>query len=481
MAKNIELISLNDIIPPSISGDRHIQSIISATDPQLQEVSQSIREAFIISRIDELPENVIDLLAWQWHVDNYEPDLPVVTKRGLVRDSVRWHRKKGTKSAIKSALEKLDFVPTFLEWFDIGTAPHTFEIYGHYRENDLNVFFLGPDTEEILTRVVEITKPARSKLISLIVAPIPPDLKTHACYWDRCIWGHPSIELHDWGLLPLPVFENDPLTSIDFVHGFNVISDTQLWDVSTWGGVPYRELRYGQDFEHCIFTNLNRISTATWFIPYEWAGFSWEDSERYSLDFETYLERGSTVHTDIKPLPLWMDYSINMLADVQPGAPIGGHNFLRGILADLQRENTATWFIPYAWEKFTWGESERYSRDFELDFQRDNSSVEANIKPQPFGRVCVIGMYASLQPYWDTWAWWQYNDWGEKFGIPRFAPGFERDNKASVQWSENEAPYAKWSRFRTWGDSTWYKEPTTAGTWETGAWIDDYDLEEKTA
>ena len=57
MAKDIELLSLNDIIPPSISGDRHIQSIISATDPQLQEVSQSIREAFIISRIDELPEN----------------------------------------------------------------------------------------------------------------------------------------------------------------------------------------------------------------------------------------------------------------------------------------------------------------------------------------------------------------------------------------------------------------------------------------
>lgn len=478
MAKDIALISLNDIIPPSISGDRHIQSIISATDPQLQEVSQSIREAFIISRIDELPENVIDLLAWQWHVDNYEPDLPIETKRGLVRDSVRWHRKKGTKSAIKIALERLGFVPTFLEWFEIGTKPHTFEIYGHYRENDLNVFFLGPDTEEILTRVVEITKPARSKLIQLIVAPIPPDMKEHACYWDKCEWGHARIELHDWGLLPLPVFENDPLTSIDFIHSFNVISDTQLWDLSTWGGVPYRELRYGQDFEHCIFANLNRISTATWFIPYEWAGFSWEDSERYSLDFETYYERGSRAYTDIKPYPLGMDYFLNMLADTQLSEPICGHNFLRGILTDLQREDTATWFIPYAWAKFAWGEAERYSRDFELDFQHDNSSVDADIKPQPFGRLCVIGMFASLQPYWDCYTWYQHKDWGEIFGIPRFAPGFIRDNKASVQWDKEEAPYAKWSRFRTWGESTWDKSPAGAGTWETGAWIDDYDLEE---
>ena len=477
MARVLEDLSLKDIIPPSISGDRHIQSIISATDPQLQEVSQSIREAFIISRIDELPENVIDLLAWQWHVDSYEPDLDIETKRELVRDSVRWHRKKGTKSAIKSALEKLDFVPTFLEWFDIGTKPHTFEIYGHYRENDLNVFFLGPDTEEILTRVVEITKPARSKLIQLIVAPIPPDMKEHACYWDDCIWGHPRIELHDWGLITLPVFENDPLTSIDFVHGFNVISDTQLWDISTWGGVPYRELRYGQDFEHCIFANLNRISTATWFIPYEWAGFSWEDSERYSLDFEMYYERGSRAYTDIKPYPLGMDYFLNMLADFQLRELICGHNFLRGILADLQRENTATWFIPYAWEKFTWTEAERYSRDFEMYHER-GMRAGAGIKTQPFGTVYFVDMLASLQPYWDCYTWYQHNDWGEIFGIPRFAPGFMRDNKASVQWDESEAPYAKWSRFRTWGDSTWDKSPAGAGTWETGAWIDDYDLEE---
>ncbi|MBR1658167.1 MAG: phage tail protein I [Synergistaceae bacterium] len=392
MAKDIELISLNDIIPPSISGDRHIQSIISATDPQLREVSRSIREAFIISRIDELPENVIDLLAWQWHVDSYEPALPITTKRELVRDSVRWHRKKGTKSAIKAALEKLDFVPTIKEWFEIGTRPHTFEVYGHYKDNDLNVEFLGPDTEEILTRVVEITKPARSKLIQLIVAPIPIDMKKHACHWDECVWGHPSIELHDWGLLPLPVFEHDPLAGIDFVHGFNVVSDTQLWDMSIWGGTPYRELIYGESFEH-------------------------------------------------------------------------------GIIAALERESTATWFIPYSWEKFTWEDTERYSRDFELTFQR-GAGINAGIKPQSLGTVYVISMLASLQPYWDFYTWDQHSTWGDDLGVPYIGPGFERDAKADVQWSKEEAPDATWSKYRTWGDASWDKEPTIAGTCQAGTWID---------
>ena len=80
MAKELEIISLRDIIPNSIAHDKNVQAIIKATDPEFQKVSQDTREAFIISRINELHENVIDLLAWQWHVDFYEPDLPIATK-----------------------------------------------------------------------------------------------------------------------------------------------------------------------------------------------------------------------------------------------------------------------------------------------------------------------------------------------------------------------------------------------------------------
>ncbi|MBR1438300.1 MAG: hypothetical protein IJ587_07155, partial [Synergistaceae bacterium] len=242
------------------------------------------------------------------------------------------------------------------------------------------------------TRVVEITKPARSKLIQLIVAPIPIDMKEHTCRWDECVWGHPSIELHDWGLLPLPVFEHDPLAGIDFVHGFNVASDTQLWDMSIWGGTPYRELIYGENFE-------------------------------------------------------------------------------RGIIATLERESTATWFIPYSWEKFTWAESERYSRDFELYFLRD-TSINVDVKPQPFGTCYIISMFASLQPYWDFYTWDQHGTWGDELGVPYIGPGFERDAKADVQWSKDEAPDATWSKYRTWGEASWDKEPTSAGTCETGTWID---------
>ena len=498
---------ITDSIPALYhSGDNDLTRFTDILDAEVRELEQSTRGITNLINVDRCPDDKLPYLAaivncpligddpifWRKQIRNWPYILRlkgtqrslelVVDSIGIIEDSeikTFFRDERGRYVTSKPSGEP--FLDVNGLWRNIRT---------HYFGIDLtlskdfvessNFDWDETDISEKLKFWFEHGKPYHSELLHLSI--LPPDFlpEGHICRWDECIWGHPRIELHDWGLLPLTVFENAPLTSIDFVHGFGTISDIQRWDISTWGGVPYRELRYGQDFEHCIFANLNRISTTTWFIPYEWADFSWEDSERYSRDFETYYERGSRVHTDIKPLPFGMDYFLNMPADFQLREPICGHNFLRGILADLQRENTATWFIPYAWAGFSWEESERYSRDFEMHHER-GMRVSAGIKPQPFGTVCFVDMFASLQPYWDCYTWYQHTDWGEIFGIPRFAPGFMRDNKASVQWDESEAPYAKWSRFRTWGDSTWDKSPAGAGTWETGAWIDDYDLEEKTA
>ena len=84
MAKEIIQLSLMDVAPPSITGDTKIQNLITAIDPEILSVSQDIREAFIISRINELPEKVLDLLAWQWHVDFYDIAHTIVAKRAMV-------------------------------------------------------------------------------------------------------------------------------------------------------------------------------------------------------------------------------------------------------------------------------------------------------------------------------------------------------------------------------------------------------------
>lgn len=131
MAKEIEPLSLQDISPPSITGDENVKHLMTAIDPELQSVSHDIREAFIVSRINELPEEVLDLLAWQWHVDFYELAHSVEAKREMVLKSIMWHRKKGTEQAIIDALAMLGVEGKFTSWKDLldeGAEPYTFVI-----------------------------------------------------------------------------------------------------------------------------------------------------------------------------------------------------------------------------------------------------------------------------------------------------------------------------------------------------------------
>lgn len=128
MAKALKELSLFDIVPPSVKADETVINIIKAIDPELLNVSDAISEAFIISRIKELPEAVLDLLAWQWHVDFYELANNIDAKRDMVLKSIEWHRKKGTRGAIISALEMLGVEAKFTAWYEEGAEPYTFAI-----------------------------------------------------------------------------------------------------------------------------------------------------------------------------------------------------------------------------------------------------------------------------------------------------------------------------------------------------------------
>ena len=69
---NIYELSLLDLLPISIK-TKEIETVCKVLDKQLSEISEILIDNIIFPRIDELPENTIDLLAWQLHVDFYEP------------------------------------------------------------------------------------------------------------------------------------------------------------------------------------------------------------------------------------------------------------------------------------------------------------------------------------------------------------------------------------------------------------------------
>ena len=129
MVEEFKTLSLLDILPESIRGDPQIEAAASALDAELQAVTEDIKENLLISRIDELPEKVLDLLAWQWHVDFYRPlGMDIDTKRRLIRESIAWHRIKGTPAAVEKVLAAA-FVESWVEeWYEYGGSPGYFRV-----------------------------------------------------------------------------------------------------------------------------------------------------------------------------------------------------------------------------------------------------------------------------------------------------------------------------------------------------------------
>ena len=92
----METALLKDIMPQNLLADEQVKNAAEAIDTELKKVSELYKECLLISRIDELPSDIINALARQWHVDFYDDTMPIDTRRKLVKQSIAWHKIKGT-------------------------------------------------------------------------------------------------------------------------------------------------------------------------------------------------------------------------------------------------------------------------------------------------------------------------------------------------------------------------------------------------
>lgn len=130
MIKDIHSLSLLDILPDNLLADKQVAAAAQALDGELQAVTAATIETLHLPRLDVLPEKVLDLLAWQWHVDFYEPlGMSVETKRKVIRKSIAWHRMKGTLSAVEEVVSTIFATNAVVEeWFEYDGNPYCFKI-----------------------------------------------------------------------------------------------------------------------------------------------------------------------------------------------------------------------------------------------------------------------------------------------------------------------------------------------------------------
>lgn len=156
-------VDLFRFLPQFMRGDRNTQAFVYAITGQLKAIALSIVHARIYSRIDELSEVVLDELAWQFNVPEYNLEYSIEVKRDIIKRCMVIHRQRGTAGAVERVVKNIFGEASYLEeWFEYDGEPYHFKVH----TSNPNI------TDEMLheiERVIKETQNVRSWLEEVII------------------------------------------------------------------------------------------------------------------------------------------------------------------------------------------------------------------------------------------------------------------------------------------------------------------------
>ena len=123
--KTNALYCIADSLPSSLNKPT-LQEIAKVIDEALHKLDRNVFRILIYPELEGLPGDIVDFLAVQLHVDFYDYALPLAKRRTLVKNSIRWHMKKGTKAVVEEVIRAIFNTGIVEEWFEYGGRPYYF-------------------------------------------------------------------------------------------------------------------------------------------------------------------------------------------------------------------------------------------------------------------------------------------------------------------------------------------------------------------
>jgi len=115
-------------LPDALKDDERMLALASGIADILAARPEEISRLLIYTKIDTLPEVLLDILAYDFKVDWWDGDYTVAEKRQILKDSWYVHRHLGTKSAVEKAISALYPDTTVAEWFEYDGDPYHFKL-----------------------------------------------------------------------------------------------------------------------------------------------------------------------------------------------------------------------------------------------------------------------------------------------------------------------------------------------------------------
>lgn len=215
MSKTLADISLLPLLPHSIRDDEQMRAAALALDGPLAGVVRAVPRLLLLARLnpdtaalppplarladaagglEPLPLDVLEHLAWQYHIDFREAAATSEDLAEMVRTSFSWHRIKGTPASVEQALA-LFGVDALVDESGRGDQWAVYEL-------ELREVPRGRALGDII-RAVERTAPARCRLRRLhgehdrrpIVLDVGPALDDGYLDDDSGVWDDSGLKL----------------------------------------------------------------------------------------------------------------------------------------------------------------------------------------------------------------------------------------------------------------------------------------------
>lgn len=116
------------MLPAWMRADDVDAAAAGAVDRAVSAMARDLTLLTTWDRIDDLPEPVLDELAWALSIEWWDPAAPIEAKRAIVRQSDLVHAKKGTPAAVESVIAAYFDEGRVQEWFEYGGQPHHYRI-----------------------------------------------------------------------------------------------------------------------------------------------------------------------------------------------------------------------------------------------------------------------------------------------------------------------------------------------------------------
>lgn len=155
---------LLDLLPSSLKNDTDMICLSYALKMAVGRLLVYERSAMTQNFVDSLPEKILDVLAVELRSPYYLDSMEISVKREIIKNTLIWHTKAGTASAVSEMIGIVFGEGSVVEWPDFDEPPYTpgtFDIVTNAQMTE--------DVTEFFMAVIERVKNERSHIRRVLI------------------------------------------------------------------------------------------------------------------------------------------------------------------------------------------------------------------------------------------------------------------------------------------------------------------------